>query len=81
MTSSSQVNRHLSVDELREAVREEYTAVARNPEQGFHFHTGRPLARLLEYDDTWLDGIPEDTLASFAGTGNPFRLGALLPGE
>jgi arsenite methyltransferase len=81
MTSSSQVNRPLSVDELREAVREEYTAVARNPEQGFHFHTGRPLARLLDYDDTWLDGIPEDTLASFAGTGNPFRLGALLPGE
>jgi ubiquinone/menaquinone biosynthesis C-methylase UbiE len=37
--------------------------------------------RLLGYDDTWLDGMPEGALASFAGTGNPFRLGKLLPGE
>lgn len=70
-----------AVEELRQAIRDEYAAVARSPEQGFHFHTGRPLAGILGYDDTWLDGIPEDTLSSFAGTGNPFRLGALLPGE
>jgi arsenite methyltransferase len=71
----------LDVEELRQAIRDEYATVARNPHQGFHFHTGRPLARLLGYDDAWLDGIPEGTLTSFAGTGNPFRLGALLPGE
>lgn len=81
MTSSSPVNRHLAVDALRQAIREEYSVVADRPEQGFHFHTGLPLARLLGYEDTWLDGIPEESLASFAGTGNPFRLGALLPGE
>lgn len=81
MTNSSQVSSPLAVEELRRAIRDEYAAVANNPEQGFHFHTGRPLARLLSYDDAWLDGIPEDTLASFAGTGNPFRLGALLSGE
>ena len=81
MTSSSQVNRHLAVDALRQAIREEYSVVADRPEQGFHFHTGRPLARLLGYEDAWLDGIPEESLASFAGTGNPFRVGALLPGE
>ena len=28
-----------------------------------------------------LDGVPEATIASFAGTGNPFSLGALGPGE
>lgn len=81
MTSSNQVNGTLAVEELRQAIRDEYAVVARNPQQGFHFHTGRPLARLLDYDERWLEGIPEGSLASFAGTGNPFSLGALLPGE
>jgi arsenite methyltransferase len=71
----------LDIDRLREAIREEYSAVATNPEQGFHFHTGRPLARLLGYEEEWLDGIPEPTIASLAGTGNPFSLGRLAPGE
>ena len=71
----------LDVDALRDAIREEYTAVAAEPERGFHFHTGRPLARLLGYDDAWLAGIPEPTIASFAGTGNPFGAGVLAAGE
>jgi SAM-dependent methyltransferase len=71
----------LDIDGLREAIREEYSTVATNPEQGFHFHTGRPLARLLGYEEEWLDGIPEPTVASLAGTGNPFSLGRLAPGE
>jgi arsenite methyltransferase len=71
----------LDAEALRQAIRAEYATVARNPEQGFHFHTGHPLARLLGYDGACLDGIPEGALASFAGTGNPFRLGTLLPGE
>jgi ubiquinone/menaquinone biosynthesis C-methylase UbiE len=36
---------------------------------------------MLEYEDTWLEDIPERSIESFAGTGNPFRLGALKPGE
>jgi arsenite methyltransferase len=71
----------LDIGELREAIRQEYDLVAREPGRGFHFHTGRPLAPLLDYDDAWLDGLPEETIASFAGTGNPFRLGALARGE
>jgi arsenite methyltransferase len=71
----------LDVGRLRNAIREEYAAVAMHPEQGFHFHTGRPLARLLGYEDAWLDGIPEPTIASLAGTGNPFSLGVLAMGE
>ena len=54
--------------ELRQAIQDEYAVVATDPAHGFHFHTGRPLARLLGYDDAWLDGIPEPTIASFAGT-------------
>jgi SAM-dependent methyltransferase len=71
----------LDVERLRDAIREEYAAVATNPEQGFHFHTGRPLAALLGYEEEWLEGIPEATVRSFAGTGNPFRVGRLGPGE
>jgi arsenite methyltransferase len=71
----------LDVDTLREAIREEYVEVATNPEKGFHFHTGRPLACMLEYADEWLEGIPESSIESFAGTGNPFSLGELSPGE
>jgi arsenite methyltransferase len=69
------------VDVLRDAIQEEYAEVATDPEKGFHFHTGRPLARLLEYADDWLIGIPESSIQSFAGTGNPFNLGELTTGE
>jgi arsenite methyltransferase len=69
------------VDVLRDAIQEEYAEVATDPEKGFHFHTGRPLARLLEYADEWLIGIPESSIQSFAGTGNPFNLGELITGE
>jgi SAM-dependent methyltransferase len=71
----------LDMGELRAAIREEYREVAEAPEKGFHFHTGRPLAHLLNYEDEWLDGIPEASIESFAGTGNPFSLGELQPGE
>jgi SAM-dependent methyltransferase len=71
----------LDRDELRRAIQDEYAVVATEPARGFHFHTGRPLAGLLGYESDWLDGIPESTIASFAGTGNPFALGTLNPGE
>jgi ubiquinone/menaquinone biosynthesis C-methylase UbiE len=36
---------------------------------------------MLGYRDKWLKGLPEGSIASFAGTGNPFRIGQLHPGE
>ena len=66
---------------LRDAIRDEYAAVARDPAAGFHFHTGRALTQIVGYAPDWLDGIPETSVASFAGTGNPFSLGVLHPGE
>lgn len=71
----------LDLNGLRSAIREEYKTVADNPDHGFHFHTGRPLASMLGYDTAWLEGIPEESIASFAGTGNPFTLGELKPGD
>jgi arsenite methyltransferase len=32
-------------------------------------------------EEAWLHSIPEPTVASFAGTGNPFSVGRLLRGE
>ena len=71
----------LDIGRLRQAIQEEYTAVAQDPARGYHFHTGRPLASMLGYRDDWLEGVPEGSIASFAGTGNPFLIGQLQPGE
>ncbi len=68
-------------ESLRAAIREEYQEVAREPGKGFHFHTGRRLAAILGYDESLFEGVPETSIESFAGTGNPFSLGALDPGE
>jgi SAM-dependent methyltransferase len=81
MNSTVVKNLGLNITELRTAIQEEYATVALNPKQGFHFHTGRPLAQMLGYRPEWLEGIPETALESFAGTGNPFSLGELKAGE
>ncbi|MEE9255649.1 MAG: methyltransferase domain-containing protein [bacterium] len=71
----------LDIGALREAVQKEYAEVAKHPDKGFHFHTGRRLAKILGYLDEWLDRIPESAIESLAGTGNPFSLGEVGPGE
>lgn len=78
----SDVNERLKInlESLRSAIREEYEVVAHEPEHGFHFHTGRPLAQMLGYADEWLHDISQSAIESFAGTGNPFSLGAIRPG-
>jgi len=68
-------------DELRRFISEKYRDVATNPELGFHFHTGRPLALMLGYSTELIDRLPTANVASFAGTGNPFLFGDLHPGE
>jgi len=68
-------------EQLRASIQEKYTDVALTPEQGFHFHTGRPLAAMLGYPAADVDRLPATTADSFAGTGNPFSMGGLRPGE
>ena len=84
MKSQTISNKALPVpdlNDLRQAIQEEYKVVAAEPGHGFHFHTGRPLANILGYEESWLAGIPEASVESFAGTGNPFSLGELKPGD
>jgi len=71
----------VDLDALRAAVQEEYEVVASEPQRGFHFHTGRPLAALLRYESEWLEGIDENSSESFAGTGNLFSMGEFAAGE
>lgn len=71
----------LDLEELRDAIKDEYKEVAINPEKGFHFHTGRKLTALLGYKEQWLENVPDEAINSAAGTGNPFTLGDLKPGE
>jgi arsenite methyltransferase len=66
---------------LRDEVRAKYRDVAVNPHGTFHFHTGRPLARHLGYDETVVARTPESAIEAFAGVGNPFSQGALNPGK
>ena len=66
---------------LREEVKAKYRAVAVDPHGGYHFHTGRPLAHRLGYDEAAVAALPDNAVEAFAGVGNPFSLGALKPGE
>jgi SAM-dependent methyltransferase len=67
--------------ELRASIRAEYAAVASEPDRGFHFHTGYHLAAILGYPQEWIEALPPGAVASMAGTGNPFALGEIQPGE
>lgn len=71
----------IDVESLRAAIRAEYAAVAEHPDQGFHFHTGAHLAAILGYPEEWIAELPPSAVESMAGTGNPFALGELGPGE
>lgn len=73
----------LSVDPeaLRDEVRRKYRAVAERPGDTYHFHTGRPLAARLGYDERLVATLPDRAVESFAGVAHPFELRAPQPGE
>jgi len=71
----------VDLDALRASIRAEYAAVAAEPDRGFHFHTGYRLAAILGYPQEWIESLPAGAVASMAGTGNPFTLGEIQPGE
>jgi SAM-dependent methyltransferase len=75
------VTPRVDVQRLRTAIQDEYAEVATTPEKGFHFHTGRPLAAMLDYEPSETDSLPDSVIESFAGVGNPFVFGPLEPTE
>jgi arsenite methyltransferase len=78
---STELEPFIDTDELRERVREMYREVAQQPQGEFHFETGRELAERLGYPAEWLDAVPPESLASFAGVGHFLDLARIQPGE
>jgi len=71
----------VDVEALRAEVREKYREVAVEPAGAYHFHTGRPLAARLGYEQAVVDALPDAAVESFAGIANPLALRRLQPGE
>jgi arsenite methyltransferase len=71
----------VDVDRLRDEVREKYREVVDHPDATFHFHTGLRAAGNAGYLEEWVEGLPKQTVASFAGVSNPFHWGLPAPGE
>lgn len=70
------------VERLRASVRDMYRALAHDPAANVHFHCGPVYAvERLGYDPDELAALPAAATASFAGVGNPFRMGAIGAGE
>lgn len=64
-------------DVIFDAVRAMYTAVADQPEEEYHFPTGRGACEYVGYPAEHLDRLPQAALESFAGVGYPFAANVL----
>ena len=62
----------VDVEALRTPVRDKHREVANDPHGAHHFHTGRPLASRLGYEDAIVAQLPDRAVESFAAVGNPF---------
>lgn len=71
----------VDVERLRAEIKLKYRDVATDPTKGFHFHVGRPLAKMLDYPMDIVDALPDQVVESFAGVNNPFSMGELNRGE
>ena len=71
----------VDVERLRAEIKLKYRDVATQPVKGFHFHVGRPLAKMLDYPMAVVDALPDAVVESFAGVNNPFSMGELNQGE
>jgi arsenite methyltransferase len=78
---SAPVEPLIDTAELRDRVREMYREVAEQPNGTFHFETGRAVAERVGYPAVWLDRVPPEALASFAGVGHMLDLARIVPGE
>jgi arsenite methyltransferase len=78
---STELEPLIDVADLRDRIREMYRDVADRPDGDFHFEIGRAVAERLGYPAEWLDAVPADAVASFAGVGLSLDLAAVEPGE
>lgn len=67
--------------DVARAVTELYSSVATAPSSDLHFPVGRKAAEHVGYEAYDLDLLPPAALESFAGVGNPFKVGAIQRGD
>ncbi|QIT56597.1 methyltransferase domain-containing protein [Aquisalimonas sp. 2447] len=70
-----------SREQIFTAVRDMYGAVARAPDDHFHFPVGRAAAEAIGYPAEQLDQLPATSLEAFAGVGHPFSAEAMQAGD
>ena len=70
-----------SKEQIRSAVQDMYTLVARRPQTSLHFPVGRDACLLAGYTEPQIADLPDTALESFAGVGYPFRAEVIKPGD
>ncbi len=71
----------LTHDELKEAVKEKYSRVAKDPCATFNFPVGKAFALKVGYPKEILDKLPQSMYESFTGANNPQPFIELKEGE
>ncbi len=73
--------KEMSSDEIKEAVKEKYSKVAKDPCLAFNFPVGKDFALKVGYPKEILDTLPESMYESFTGANNPQPFVELKEGE
>lgn len=71
----------MSCDEIKEAVKEKYGKVAKDPCAVFNFPVGKAFALAVGYPKEVLDKLPQSMYESFTGANNPQPFVELKEGE
>ena len=73
--------REMSSDEIKKAVNEKYSKVAKEPQAAFNFPVGKTFALNVGYPKEILDKLPHSMYESFTGANNPQPFIELKEGE
>ncbi len=71
----------MSSDEIKEAVKEKYSQVAKDPCVSFNFPVGKTFALNVGYPKDILNKLPQSMYESFTGANNPQPFVGLKEGE
>ncbi len=71
----------MTADEIKEAVKERYSKVAKEPCAAFNFPVGRDFALKVGYPKEILDKLPQSMYESFTGANNPQPFVEIKEGE
>jgi SAM-dependent methyltransferase len=71
----------MCAEEIKEAVKEKYSKVAKNPTATFNFPVGKSFALKVGYPEEILERLPVSVYESFTGANNPQPFVELKEGE